>query len=74
MVLQNIYQARTVFSNAFLNDLHYVDALDAVYPARVLLQGMVLFKECLSQWAPTRKANVLNPDSGTYLHAYLILL
>lgn len=42
--------------------MHTIDGDSYVYPARVLLQGMVLFKEALSQWSPTRH----NPDNGKY--------
>ncbi|THH15375.1 hypothetical protein EW146_g5093 [Bondarzewia mesenterica] len=31
------------------------DSLDAVYPIRFLVQGMVLFKDSLAQWTPVRK-------------------
>lgn len=34
------------------------DGFDAVYPTRALLQGMVLFKDCLGQWTPVKQANL----------------
>ncbi|KAI0068814.1 ARM repeat-containing protein [Artomyces pyxidatus] len=40
------------------------DSPQAVYPVRFLVQGMVLFKESLSQWSPTRK---VKSGSGTTL-------
>ncbi|KDQ20506.1 hypothetical protein BOTBODRAFT_309717 [Botryobasidium botryosum FD-172 SS1] len=35
---------------------YVADEQTAVYPTKFLLQGMVLFKNSLSQWSPTRKA------------------
>lgn len=32
------------------------DSPTAVFPVRFLVQGMVLFKDSLAQWSPTRKA------------------
>ncbi|KAF8308814.1 ARM repeat-containing protein [Clavulina sp. PMI_390] len=31
---------------------------DSIFHVRALLQGMVLFKDCLGQWTPTKQANV----------------
>ncbi|KAF9451646.1 ARM repeat-containing protein [Macrolepiota fuliginosa MF-IS2] len=39
------------------------DTLDAVYPTRFLVQGMVLFKDSLSQWAPKRRDGSENPNT-----------
>jgi hypothetical protein len=35
---------------------HRLDLETAVFPVRILVPGMVLFKESLAQWSPTRKA------------------
>ncbi len=35
---------------------HRLDSETAVFPVRVLVPGMVLFKESLAQWSPARKA------------------
>lgn len=32
-----------------------VDTYEAVFPIRLLVQGMVLFKDSLTQWAPKRR-------------------
>ncbi|KAG6854858.1 hypothetical protein C0991_012048 [Blastosporella zonata] len=39
------------------------DSNQAVYPVRYLVQGMVLFKESLTQWTPTRRDGTLNENS-----------
>lgn len=39
-------------------DFCILDAVDSVYHTRALLQGMVLFKDCLGQWTPTKQANL----------------
>lgn len=39
------------------------DTYAAVYPTRFLVQGMVLFKESLSQWAPEKRDGSDNPNS-----------
>lgn len=39
------------------------DSNQAVYPVRFLVQGMVLFKESLAQWTPTRKDGTINENS-----------
>ncbi|KAJ3573347.1 hypothetical protein NP233_g2485 [Leucocoprinus birnbaumii] len=41
------------------------DTHDAVYPTRFLVQGMVLFKDSLSQWAPKRRDGTDNPNTLT---------
>jgi hypothetical protein len=33
-----------------------LDSETAVFPVRILVAGMVLFKESLAQWSPARKA------------------
>lgn len=35
-----------------------LDTHQAIYPSRILLQGMVLFKACLGQWTSAKQANV----------------
>ncbi|KAF7301791.1 Importin N-terminal domain-containing protein [Mycena indigotica] len=39
------------------------DTTEAPYPVRFLVQGMVLFKENLSQWKPTRRDGVENANA-----------
>ncbi|KAG5648935.1 hypothetical protein DXG03_000284 [Asterophora parasitica] len=39
------------------------DSNQAVYPVRFLVQGMVLFKESLAQWTPTRRDGTANENS-----------
>lgn len=41
------------------------DTHGAVYPTRFLVQGMVLFKDSLSQWAPKRRDGTDNPNTLT---------
>jgi len=43
-----------------------LDSDNAVFPVRFLVQGMVLFKECLAQWAPTRRDGTVNKN-GVFL-------
>jgi importin-11 len=43
--------------------LYFSDDIQSLYPTPVLLQGMVLFKDALSQWAPNRKGS--GPDIVT---------
>ncbi|KAG6833896.1 hypothetical protein H0H87_007907 [Tephrocybe sp. NHM501043] len=39
------------------------DSNQAVYPVRFLVQGMVLFRDSLAQWTPTRRDGTLNENS-----------
>ncbi|KAF8914040.1 armadillo-type protein [Gymnopilus junonius] len=39
------------------------DSDEALYPVRFLVQGMVLFKESLSQWTPLRRSGVPNKNT-----------
>ncbi|TFK75774.1 ARM repeat-containing protein [Pluteus cervinus] len=41
------------------------DSNEAVYPTRFLVQGMVLFKESLAQWAPVKRDGTVNTTSLT---------
>ena len=53
---------------------HRLDSETAVFPVRVLVPGMVLFKESLAQWSP-RKAKAehsLSECLDYLLHLYLI--
>lgn len=43
--------------------LLFLDSPNAVYPSRFLVQGMVLFKENLSQWSLLRKDGTTNKNS-----------
>jgi hypothetical protein len=45
----------SVFSIPTLTGYLIVDNYEAVYPIRLLVQGMVLFKDSLTQWAPKRR-------------------
>lgn len=40
-----------------------LDSYEAVYPSRLLVQGMVLFKDSLTQWTPKRRDGTENPNS-----------
>ncbi|KAF8351332.1 armadillo-type protein [Amanita rubescens] len=42
---------------------YVADSDNAVFPVRFLVQGMVLFKECLAQWAPTRRDGMVNKNA-----------
>jgi len=44
------------------------DTDEVVYPTQILVQGMVLFKESLSQWAPIRRDGTGNPNSKNIMH------
>lgn len=44
------------------------DTDEAVYPTQILVQGMVLFKESLSQWAPIRRDGTENTNSKNIMH------
>ncbi|KAM6495766.1 Armadillo-type fold [Amanita muscaria] len=56
------YWAQVV--NATGGPCEYVaDSNNAVYPTRLLVQGMVLFKESLGQWAPTRRDGTANKNT-----------
>ncbi len=39
-----------------------LDSPTAVYPVRILVQGMVLFNENLAQWVPTKKDGTPNKN------------
>ncbi|EKM80164.1 hypothetical protein AGABI1DRAFT_120195 [Agaricus bisporus var. burnettii JB137-S8] len=39
------------------------DSYEAVYPSRLLVQGMVLFKDSLTQWTPKRRDGTENPNT-----------
>jgi len=49
--------------------LRPLDSETAVFPLRILVPGMVLFKESLAQWSPARKAKAEHSSSEclTYL-------
>lgn len=40
-----------------------LDTNEAVYPTQILVQGMVLFKDSLSQWVPKHRDGTDNPNS-----------
>ncbi|KDR83604.1 hypothetical protein GALMADRAFT_219426 [Galerina marginata CBS 339.88] len=40
-----------------------IDSDEALYPVRFLVQGMVLFKESLSQWTPLRRSGAANKNT-----------
>lgn len=40
-----------------------LDAAEAVFPVRFLVQALVLFRENLAQWAPVRKDGSPNEHS-----------
>jgi hypothetical protein len=43
--------------------MQILDTNEAPYPIRFLVQGMVLFKDSLSQWSPKRRDGTENPQS-----------
>lgn len=51
-----------------------LDSNEALYPIRFLVQGMVLFKENLSQWSPTRKDGTPNPngEDRCFLYSHVL--
>lgn len=42
-----------------------LDSNQAIYPNRLLLQGMVLFKDCLGQWTSAKQVNVERGNRGS---------
>ncbi|KAF8746019.1 hypothetical protein AX14_004306 [Amanita brunnescens Koide BX004] len=42
---------------------YVADSDNTIYPVRFLVQGMVLFKESLAQWAPTRRDGTPNRNT-----------
>jgi hypothetical protein len=46
-----------------MNDgLSTLDAQDAVFPVRFIVQSMALFRESLAQWAPERRDGSQNEN------------
>jgi hypothetical protein len=52
------------------DDSSTLDAQDAVFPVRFIVQFMALFRESLAQWAPERRDGSQN-ENGTILHILL---
>ena len=45
-----------------------LDSETAVFPVRILVAGMVLFKESLAQWSPARKTKTEHGLSECFTH------
>jgi hypothetical protein len=60
----------TIYFPCLSSDLNIMtDGEDAVYPVRYLVQGMVLFRESLSQWVPIKKG-VPNENCGFLVYTH----